>query len=183
MIKNVLLEVRCEVHDQGRGRIRRDRWRRARSLLKQFAQLLFIQMGQTTTAVIDTGGTSRSCTPSSTALQVNAASGLTTWGIVVGIGTDPVTMTDYKLQSQVTTNIFHGPVGVSIENPAANVWRIVVSRPFVNNTGAVLGIREVGLYGKGGTVSYDICLDRSAYVKNLSPGGGFTFTYRVTIML
>jgi len=183
MSKGVFIEIRCESWGRRRCVSRRDRWRPGRSLLKQFAQLLYIQMGQTTTAVIDTGGVSRNPTASGLALKVNAGSGVTTWGIVVGTGTDPVVMTDYKLQSQVTTNIFHGPVSVSIENPAANVWRIVASRPFVNNTGAALGIREVGLYSQDGGLLVQFCLDRSAYVKNLSPGGGFTFTYRVTIML
>jgi len=167
---------------RGRAMIRRRRLR-ARSLVKQFVELLSVDMGRASAAITDTGGVSRTISADQGILNAGAPSGTTSYGIVIGTGTNPVTMTDYKLQNQVTSNISHGVVTVAVENPSVNVWRIRISRVFVNNTGSVLEIKEVGLYVASGVPSYFFCADRSLYPFNISAGASRTLTYRITVTL
>jgi len=176
-------EIRAELRDRQGKLIRRLPWRPAQSLLKQFIQCLAIQAAQANQTIKLVSGADQSVGTSPDALRVDGPAADTVKGIVIGTGTNPVAMADYKLQTQVTTNITHSVVSFAVENPDANTWRVAISRIFTNQTGASLGIREVGLYNKIGVVPAAICLDRTLYSVDVPNGVAVTLTYRITVTL
>jgi hypothetical protein len=157
-------------------------WKPANSLLKQFTQLMHIQLSQINQFVTRTSGATLELGPSSDNLLVTAASAQTSWGMVIGSGTTPVTMLDYKLETQLISNVNHGAMTFAIENPDASTWRTAITRVFTNNTGATLTIREVGLYATTAS-TYFFCIDRTLYSVDVPSGVGVTFTYRITVSL
>jgi len=176
-------EIRAELKDPQGNVIRRMPWRPARSLLKQFIQLLAAQMSQVNQTIKDTSGTDRTGAQASQNLQANAPAGTTTFGMLIGTGTNPVTMADYKLQTQVTAGIGHAAVQFAVENPDEKTWRVAISRIFTNNTAATLAIKEVALYAYFTSSMYTVCLDRSLYSVNVPVGVAVTLTYRITAIL
>jgi len=163
--------------------IKRFPWRPAQSLLKQFIQLLAAQMSQVNQTIKDTSGTDRTGANAAVNLQANAPAGTTTFGMLIGTGTNPVTMADYKLQTQVTAGIGHAAVQFAVETPDADTWRVAISRIFTNNSGGTLSIKEVALYGYFTTSLYTVCMDRTLYSVNVPNGVAVTLTYRITVTL
>jgi len=176
-------ELRAELRDAEGNVIRRLPWRPANSLLKQFIQLLTIMFQQAAITVTRTTGVGQSIGPAATVLRVNGAAGATNNGIVIGTGTNPVTMTDYNLQAQASANIDHGITTFAVENPDANTWRVAISRIFTNNTGATLGIREVGLFSHTDPACNTFLIERTLYSVDVPNGVAVTLTYRITVTL
>lgn len=177
-------EIRAQIHDLKTGRLIYARpWQPANSLLKQFIQVLMVQLSQITQTVTDVGGTGRSSVPHAQLIKANGAATVTTYGIVIGSGTTLVTMTDHALETQLTTNIAHGATTFSVENPDSSTWRLAVMRTFTNNTGALLQIKEAGLYAYVSGYPYFGCLDRTLYPVDCGAGAGVTLTYRLTVTL
>lgn len=173
-------EIRAVVVGKN-GRVRkRGRWRKANSLIKAFAQGLKIQMSQASEIVKNTGGNDRTVGTNAANLRVNATASVTSWGLVVGTGTTAVSMSDWKLETQVTTGVDHSAVVVEMEYPAGNVARVKISRTFTNNTGASLGITEVGLYANLGGTTYFFCIDRTLYSVTVPVGEAVVITYRIS---
>jgi len=96
-------------------------------------------------------------------------------------------MGDYKLGSQLTTNVTYGTSVLGVENPSPSLWRLTISRVFTNNTGSTLNIEEVGLYcetNQYGTVNLaTLCCDRSLYSISISNLISTQITYRLNITL
>jgi len=176
-------EMRAVVRDK-RGRIINIYpWRKTHSLLKQFIQLLTVQFSQANQTITLVDGTSFSMAPLAGNFQANGPSGNTLYGIVIGTGTTPVTMTDNKLEAQATTNIAHAAPSFAVENPTSSAWRIVISRGFTNNTGATLSVREVAIYTYTGSTGKYICNERSLYSVAVPAGATLTMTWRLTATL
>jgi len=152
-------------------------------LIAAFLKLLKVQVSQAAETIKDTGGVDRSPASNVMNLQTNATAGETTWGLVVGTGTNPVTMTDNKLQTQVTASVAYGTVGFSLNAPDASTFVFAITRQFSNNTGATLSIREVGWYFRGGSGLWIFCADRTLYSVDVPAGLAVTFTYDITITL
>ena len=159
----------------------------ANSLVKQFLQTLKTHFSFATCgsfAWTDTGGTTRTQN-TNIAMTCTAALGDTTNGMVVGTGTNAVTITDYALQ----TKIAHG-TGASQLQYAAQLFNdtdVTVSgstcyydltRTFTNGSGSDITVTEVGLYGK---MTYYYLIDRTLYTKTIANGAGAIFTYRLQI--
>jgi len=177
------IEIRAEIKDH-RGRlIKRLPWVKANSLLKGFIQILMAQVYGAAQTIKDTGGADRSVAAAIKNFCLAAALTETTYGIAIGTGTTAVTMTDNKLETQVTTNIVHAAHSFAVENPDASTWRVAIARVFTNNTGASLGIREVALYAQATASLYSICIDRTLYSVDVPSGVGVTLTYRITVSL
>jgi len=179
----ITTEIRAELRDRQGKLIRRLPWKPANSLLKQFIQLLTVQMQQAAVTIKDTTNTDRSVTTHAVNFAAQPPAGNTAYGTLIGTGTNPVTMADYKLQTQVSTNIAHAAPTFAIESPDANTWRLAIARVFTNNTGASLGIREVAIYAMGTAGAYYLCVDRSLYSVDVPNGIGVTLTYRITVTL
>ena len=177
------VEVQAVLTDQDNNVVRRYPWKRANSLLKQFIQLLTVQLSQTNQTIKKTNGVDQAGGVYASNFACNADADLTLIGIVIGTGITPVTMTDYKLQTQVTTNIAHAAVSFAVENPDTSTWRIAITRGFTNNTGATLSVKEVGLYVFFTASSYVVCADRTLYAVDVPSGVTLTLTYRITVSL
>jgi len=153
----------------------------AHSLVRQFIDLLARQVSQVAKIAVDISGVDRSYTPYATTFGLNAMSGITILGLVVGTGTDAVTMSDYKLQSQLTTNLAHAQVAFSGPTLSGSTVYIDIIRTFTNNTGAGITIREVGLYANGYGVAYNHMIDRTLYELAIGNTEAKTLAYRIAI--
>ena len=162
--------------------------RKARSFVKAFIGLLNVQMAGASRSIIDTGGTSRSISNSSYNFQVTAGAGTSAYGIQVGTGTNPVTIDDYKLQSQIA----HGTGAGQLQYGATSVDAYAVSsgkaffnvqRLFTNNSGGDITVKEIGLVSCIGGTSYYGLLDRTLMEFTIPNGGtrGVSYEIRVTV--
>jgi hypothetical protein len=156
----------------------------ANSLVKQFIQLLCAQMSAVATAALDTSNVSKNCTAHASNLGANAGATITTYGILLGTGTTPPAIDDYKLQTPVTANITHGIMTFAVENPSASTWRLSLARIFTNLTGAPLAVKEIALYllGFAGGSTFH-CADHSLYTVTVAVNASLTLTYRFTISI
>jgi len=153
----------------------------ANSLICAFLKLLKVQISTAAETIKDVANADHSISQNAANFQSTGTAGDQDNGVVVGSGTTTPTMTDYKLQTQLKTNVAYGAVGFALESPDAATYALAIARSFTNNTGATLGIREVGLYSKG--LTYIHCTDRTLYSVDVPAGLSVTFTYRIYIML
>ena len=178
---SVKIEIGAEIR-RADGTVRKNiPFRQCRCLLKQFIMLMTVHLQQDSEQIIDTGGTLQYALSNSTTLKANATSD-TNYGILIGTGTTTVTLTDYKLETQVTTNITHETVSFTIENPDASTWSVAISRSFINNTGGTVNIGEVALYVKASS-NYIYCMDRTLYPVTLNAMEAVALTYRISVKL
>lgn len=177
------VQIRAEVRDPGGKLLKRGRWIKANSLLKQFIQLLTVQLSQASLNILDLAGASGAVAPAAIAFAANALAGQTVLGTVIGTGTNAVTMTDFKLQAQVTASITHSIETIALTNPDSSTWRVELSRTFTNLTGSTLQIREVALYFNTAGSAHNQCGDRTLYSVDVANGLSVVLTYRITISL
>ncbi len=158
----------------------------ARSWLKQWSQLIYGGMSGVTQSVLDTNGVSRTQSITYDLLGIVGLAGNASLGVVAGTGTNPVTINDYRLQSQIV----HG-VGVGQFNHQATeiIYPPLVSgsecyfqvkRIFINGSGGMVSVNEIGVYGAI-TSSFPACIIRDVLVGtvNIPDGGSMTVIYRV----
>ena len=178
---NIEAWIDGEIRD-GRGRIiKKLRPRRARSYVLAFLDHLGVAMSYVAVAILDTGGVSRSVAAYASFMRVDAGAATTTYGIVIGTGTTPVALADYKLETQVVTNITHSSVTVAAPTTDGTTRLFEIVRTFTNNTGATIDITEVGLYCLTGSSSYKFCLDRSLYSVSVNNGASVSLRYRIKV--
>ena len=158
----------------------------ARSWLKQWSQLIYGGMSGVAQSVLDTNGVSRTQSATYDLLGIAGLAGNASLGVVAGTGTNPVTINDYRLQSQIV----HG-VGVGQFNHQAteiiyppsvsgSECYFQVKRIFINGSGGMVSVNEIGVYGAI-TSSYQACIIRDVLVGtvNIPDGGSMTVIYRV----
>jgi len=84
-------------------------------------------------------------------MRINGGAGVATQGIILGTGTNPVTISDYKLQTPIT----HGTGSGQLQYAAMvfDAFEVVDStarfrskRQFTNGSGATITIAEAGIY-------------------------------------
>lgn len=128
--------------------------RKSHSFLKQWNQLVYVHMAQTSLAgVIDTGGTPRSISPADKDFDMRASAGTTTYGIRVGTGNTPVAIDDYALETPIAEGsgvdeMEHLVCTIATSVVAAPNCSFLVSRAIVNNSLAVITVREAAIYVK-----------------------------------
>lgn len=98
-------------------------------------------------------------------LNVNAQVNEDLYGIVIGIGTAPVSNTDYKLDNQLEEGVAAGRIthGVQTVGTAGVVGVNVdleIKRSFTNNTGSTITVTEAGVYARNTGKNYSHCLIR-----------------------
>ena len=170
-----------EIRD-GQGRLlKKLRPRRARSYVLQFIDILNIVIGYVTLNITDTGGVARSQAPYAALMRVDAGAAITTYGIMIGTGTNAVALADYALQTQVTANITHSSTTISAPVTDGTTRQFDVVRTFTNNTGATLNITEVGLVGMGGSGNYKYMIDRTLYSVAVANGASVSLRYRIKV--
>jgi hypothetical protein len=181
--KKKILEgyIEWELRDQ-KGRIVRRGKQPMKSWVKQWIQVLYGNLARTSFTVTDTGGTSRNIGYDySPAMALNAGSGVSTFGIVVGSSDTPVTRDDYKLGSQIahgnaTGQLMYGAVSFDAPVTYGTGYLFRVMRVFTNNSGADITVKELGVYA--GVYTVYVCLIRDVLSTPVTIPNGYSWTVR-----
>lgn len=125
--------------------------RRSRSFLKQWNQLVYVQMSQTSLNITDTGETPRSIGPHTNNFWISIGAGVTIQGIRVGTGNTPVAIDDYALETPIAEGtgagqMEYGACTVADYVVAAPSCSFEVSRTITNNSGDSITVREAAIY-------------------------------------
>ena len=180
------------VRDRHGKVIARER-RRSRSFLKQWNQLMFVQMTSIPLAgadqIYDINGVLKSATPEARSFRMEAHGSYT--GIFCGTGVTPVAIDDYKLEAIITSGVAAGQfdykgmvvIGdVSLVGPQA---QFVVTQKPVNNSGAPITVKEIGIYCSMYVTptQYYMCAVRDVLVTPLvvPDGGGMIVDYTLAV--
>ncbi len=158
----------------------------ARSWLKQWSQLIYGGMSGVTLSVLDTNGVSRSQSVTYDLLNILGLAGNASLGVVAGSGVNPVTINDYRLQSQIVHGLGAGQLAhqateiIYPPSVSGSECYFQVKRIFVNGSGGTVLVNEIGVYGAI-TSSYSACIIRDVLVGtvNIPDGGSITVIYRV----
>lgn len=162
------------------------------ALLKNWIDMLWLsqyanQATQDTFSVsmTDTGGTARS-QGNYRPFRIDCAAGVSAYGLVVGTGTNAVTLTDNKLQTQIAHGNGAGQLAYAAgtfnaptTSGSDRYWEAV--RTFTNNSGGDITVNEVGVYVFSSNPYY-YCVARDltggVLIANTKVG---TLTYRFKI--
>jgi len=146
-----------------KGELIKEQYFKSKSFLLHYARMIGVLFGYRTDSVLDEGGTSKTIwgyIPDGSSAygcfynRVNAGDNDASYGIVVGSGDTPVSTEDYALASKIEHGVGAGLLdyepcsvsSVSYETYPAPGWaRIIISRSFVNLSGATITVREIGL--------------------------------------
>lgn len=140
------------------GSLREHQIKKAESYLRQFIDLLMVQMLAASEVVPlfirDVNNVVREVAVSSLNFQSTAVANDDSFGIVVGTGNTPPVINDYAMQTKVANGIGAGQLqygGVTFGLPTSNVStsHFTVTRNFANASGNPITIYEIGLYVKG----------------------------------
>jgi hypothetical protein len=156
----------------------------ANSFVRQFIDELRVQMAQAIGTQKTTGGTTFDVPPHQYAFRVNADAGSDAWGIQVGTGTNPVTISDYKLQSKISHGtgsgqLQYGAVSVGTVAIVGTSAQFTIARTFTNSSGADITVNEVGLVWL--YIDYCYLLDRSLLTFTIPNGESRTVTYTIKV--
>lgn len=162
----------------------------SRSFVRQWYDLMAIHARQDAANVMDTGGVSRAITYHANNWRAYAIAGVTTYGIRVGKGTTPVTISDYALQSPIEEGVGadqleHQAMTYVAPAVADSTCSFVLRRSMINNTGnTIAGIKEIGCYMRMSASYYGMGF-RDVLPGSLSvPDGGtisVAYTLSVTV--
>ncbi len=153
------------------GKVKSRKRRRSRSFLKQWNQIVYIQMREATISVTDTGGVGRSTARHKNHFVMEGGVGATAYGIRVGTGSTAVAIADYALETPIAEGAAAGQMNHGATVAATSVLSapsayFVVSRTMTNNSGGPITVTEAAIYGRLG-VSYYCCLTREVFAGEL----------------
>jgi hypothetical protein len=190
-----------EVRDKNGKLLERKRIK-SHSWLKQFIawlRMCALQGGSVLTSTInDVTGTVRTV-PSTAAeyasaftMGYNGGAGVDTYGMVVGSGDTPNSISTYALASKIahgtgSGQLVHGATTVEdVVNPSGNDLQFRTTRTFTNNSGASVTVKEIGIYGTVKDTSYNIryfCIVRDVLSSPSSIPDGATMTIRYIVKI
>ncbi|MBA7703986.1 hypothetical protein ES703_112783 [subsurface metagenome] len=161
--------------------------RKSRSFLKAWNQLVYFQMnsygGET---VNDTAGIGRAIAFDALNFSMNAAAGVTTYGIRVGTGNTAVALDDYAVETPIAEGVGVGEMNhlictVADYVVAAPSCSFVVFRSIVNNSAAEITVREAGIYMKMDTFFCCATRDVFSLPQAVPPGGTITVNWTIQV--
>lgn len=180
---NIKLFINCKITDK-QGNIISEKEQEANSLVKAFAVWLRTNICVTVTeSVLDTGNTSR--TMAYAAAYGVASAGDTTQGMVIGTGTNAVTISDYALQTKIAHGTGAGQMSYGTQTfdstvtVAGSTVYFNIARVFTNNSGSSITVKEAGLYIL--VSSYKYMFDRTLLDQAVSNGQTLTLQYKFQI--
>ena len=161
--------------------------RKSRSFLKQWNQMMFVQMtGIQVLNVVRTDGGTFNLPKHENNFRMTGS--VSTYGIVCGTGDTPVAIDDYALAALIAEGGGAGQFNylggtVSAVSLAASHAQILVSRTAVNNSGNPITVKEVGIYARAGSTRY-CCGVRDVLGVPLAvpDGGGITVDYTLEVV-
>jgi hypothetical protein len=198
------LEYEVEVRDKN-GKLISRHHDKGHSWLKQFIQMIMAEWqyahgGTTPTAVsiTDETGTGRNMPAAYNsqygycALGINAPANSSEYGIKVGGGDTPNSLTTYVLASPISHGIASGQLVYgthtieSVINPSGNDLTFRITRVFTNNSGALVTVKEIGIttkrYDQGG-MGRTFLFVRDVLPSPTSVPDGATLTVRYTVKI
>jgi len=137
------------------GTIRERRELKSESFVRQFLDLLMVQMGMVNelayAEVRDTSNTLRAIAFSSYTFATDALANDDDYGIVVGTGNTAPSISDYHLETQIADGVGggqlqHGAVAYGMPTASATVSHFTITRDLANASGAPITVNEIGLY-------------------------------------
>lgn len=174
------VSISARLYDHHHNLVRTYRPRPAHSFLAQFIEFLFVQMSQTAAYITDIVNAENEISPHASNFRISAPASNLTYGLLIGSGTNPVDIDDYKLQSQITTDITVSVHTFGLSYPTASSRRLSISRTFTNSTASPIPIEEVALYMADGIAYYE-CLDRTLYSTAIPASSTLELTYRIDV--
>lgn len=147
-----VLELKVKRKD---GSIREHRVMKSKSYVRQFLELLLVQMNMVPEShpmsIRDTGNNLREIAFSNWTFGSNAPVGDDTYGIMVGTGTTAPTIDDYKLEAQIAHGtgagqMQYGDVAFGLPTASGSVSHFTVTRDFANASGGTITVNEIALY-------------------------------------
>lgn len=153
----------------------------ANSYLRQFVDLLSVQLSRVALNITRITGAVYSTAADDENFRADGGAGATTYGIVIGDGEAAVALEDYALGNQLTTDIVYSSVSFGVPITDGGKRYFDITRTFTNNTGAGLGIKEVGLYVGLTGIAKLACIDRSLYSADVANGDSISLRYRISV--
>lgn len=152
------------------------------SVVQAYIGILSVQFRGSTILLKGVSGSNYNCNSHASNLNILSPQNDDSYGIVVGSGTDAVTINDYKLQSQIMQGIGanllqHSVVDTPIlfdvtSTKAQSAFR----RFFTNLSGSSITINEIGIYCNAyGSIKY--CIERTLYNAVLANEEALSVTY------
>jgi hypothetical protein len=180
---NIKIFINCKITDKY-GNVVSEKEQQANSLVKAFSVFLRTMFAGLTESVLDTSNASNTYNGASTSTCVAAAT-ITTAGIVIGTGTDAVTISDYALQTKIAhgsstdqmqygTQTFDASVTVS-----GSDCYFQMARVFTNASGGTITVKEAAIYTTNG--GYKFMLDRTLLDQAVTDGQTLTLQYKFQI--
>jgi hypothetical protein len=162
--------------------------KRCESYVRQFLDLLNVQMSTVTQTINDTGTpTAQSIAIVSGNFNVKGAAASVLYGPVVGTNNTGVTISDTKLGTLIlhgnTANkLMYGLTGIGVVSVAGSTASFVISRTLTNSSPTnPISVKEVGLYCTGGSTYY-FMIDRTLAAFDIANGGATaTVTYTISV--
>jgi hypothetical protein len=159
----------------------------SRSYVEQWNRVINVQAKGTASTIKDTGGVSRSISPAGSNLLINSGAGVTAYGIRIGKGSTPVTITDYALETPLAEGtgvdqLTHLASTYTTPAVAGSDCSFTIRRTMINNSGATIaGINEIGAYLRMGSYYGLAFRDVLASPASVPDGGGITVTYTIEV--
>ncbi len=151
-----------------------------------FLSFLYMQMANGgLNNIKDVNGGLQTLAAASNSFGMNAGAGAVYFGILVGTGTTPVTVTDYSLATRINNGSGAGQLNyliVSITTPATvgNTQSFTVSRGFTNNSGNSITVNEVGMVSNDSGSAY-VLIDRTLMSFSIANGATGIVTYTIQV--
>jgi len=161
--------------------------RRSRSFLKQWNQLMYVQItGRSLPGVMRTSGVTFTLSEDTNNFRMDGAG--SNYGIVCGTGDTAVAIDDYALamliEHGVGAGLFNYQAGtVSAVSIVGSHAKFVNSRTALNNSGGLITVKEVGIYTRAGPSTY-VCGIRDVLEtpQDVPDGGGITIDYTLEVV-
>lgn len=157
------------------------------SFVKQWNQLVYCHMSNDTPTIKDTGGVNRVLTRHANDFNMTAAAATATYGIVVGVGNNAVTLSDFQLQTIVTEGVGLNQMNYAITTVTTSavappLCGFTVARAAVNNSALGVTVTEAAIYVVMGAASWFACAVRDVFAGILIPvGGAITINYTLQV--
>jgi len=152
-----------EIRNKEGKLIKKQKLTESKSFVKAFIQILHRQFTYTSVSIIDTGNISRTSMPYYIETTENAGS--INKGLIVGTGTDAVTINDYKLQTTISNGTTAGKLQYGASTMATPTFTsttgsMILTRVISNNSPGNITINEIGIYAQIPPNAYYCCIAR-----------------------
>lgn len=181
-MSNLKVSISARLYDRHGILTRKYRPKAAHSFLAQLIEILHCQMKQASTPVNIIDGSESTISPNAFNLRLTSGASSFTYGLLIGSGTDKVTINDYVLQTPITTDITASVHTFVLSYPSTNIRRLAISRTFTNTSESPISIEEVALQTMTSGAEY-ICLDRTLYSISIPASSSLTLTYRIDVSI